>query len=230
MSATEITWLGHSAFSLRVGQTAVLIDPFLDDSPVATQKSGDVAADFVLLTHGHFDHLGDTVEIAKRTGAKVVANFEIGNWLVQQGLAEENVIGMNFGGAVQLSFGKVKMTPALHSSSLPDGSYGGNPGGYILELPEGRVYFAGDTALTLDMKLIGMAGLELAVLPIGDFYTMGPEDSIEAIKLLNPRRVLPCHYNTMPGIKQDAAAWAENVRSHTAAEPIVLQPGETLNL
>ena len=230
MSNTTITWLGHSAFSIRTGKFDLLVDPFLDESPVASIKSGDVAADFILLTHGHFDHVGDTVDIAKRTGAKVVANFEIGNWLVKQGVAEENVIGMNLGGSKQLGFGKLKMTVAHHSSGLPDGTYGGNPGGYILELPEGRVYIAGDTALTLDMKLIGMGGLELAVLPIGDFYTMGPEDSIEAIKLLNPRRVLPCHYNTMPGINQDAAAWAENVRSHTAAEPIILQPGESLTL
>lgn len=228
--ATEITWFGHSAFALRTGDHDVLIDPFLDDSPTATVKSGDVAADFILLTHGHFDHVGDTVAIAQRTGATVVANFEIGNWLVKQGLAEEKVVAMNFGGSTQLAFGAVKMTIAHHTSGLPDGSYGGNPGGYVIDLPEGRVYFAGDTALTLDMKLIGMAGLELAVLPIGDFYTMGPEDSVEAIKLLNPKRVLPCHYNTMPAIEQDANAWAESVRSHTAAEPIVLAPGEKISL
>ena len=230
MSATEITWLGHSAFAVRSGGFDVLVDPFLDESPVSQVKSGDVAADFILVTHGHFDHVGDTVSIAQRTGAKVVANFEIGNWLVQQGLAEENVVGMNVGGTTQLPFGVVKMTVAHHSSGLPDGTYGGNPGGYVLTLPEGRVYFAGDTALTLDMRLIGMGGLELAVLPIGDFYTMGPEDSIEAIKLLNPQSVLPCHYNTMPVVEQDAASWAENVRSHTAAEPIVLAVGEKFSL
>lgn len=230
MSKTEITWLGHSTFAIRSGDVDILIDPFLDESPVAPVKSSDVAADFILITHGHFDHVGDTVAIAQSTGAKVVTNFEIGNWLVKQGLEEEKVVGMNFGGVVQLPFGKVKMTVAQHSSSLPDGCYAGNPGGFILNLPEGRVYFAGDTALMLDMKLIGMGGLELAVLPIGDFYTMGPEDSIEAIKLLNPRRVLPCHYNTMPGIKQDAAAWAESVRTHTAAEPHVLEPGGKMTL
>ena len=228
--ATDITWLGHSAFALRTGDHDVLIDPFLDDSPTATAKSADVAADFILLTHGHFDHVGDTVAIAQRTGATVVANFEIGNWLTKQGIAEEKVVAMNFGGKTQLAFGTVKMTVAHHTSGLPDGSDGGNPGGYLLDLPEGLVYIAGDTALTLDMKLIGINGLELAVLPIGDFYTMGPEDSVEAIKLLNPKRVLPCHYNTMPAIEQDANAWAESVRSHTAAEPIVLAPGEKLTL
>lgn len=230
MSSSEITWLGHSAFALKTGEFDVLVDPFLDDSPVAPVKAADVAADFILLTHGHFDHVGDTMAIAKRTGAKVVANFEIGGWLVKQGLEEDNVVAMNFGGATQLPIGKVKMTIAHHTSGLPDGTYGGNPGGYIIDLPEGRVYFAGDTALTLDMKLIGLGGLELAVLPIGDFYTMGPDDSVEAVKLLNPKRVLPCHYNTMPGIEQDANAWAESVRSHTAAEPIVLTPGEKFSL
>ena len=114
MSKTEITWLGHSAFALRTGDLDVLVDPFLDDSPVAPVKSSDVSADFILLTHGHFDHVGDTVGIAKRTGAKVVANFEIGAWLVQQGLAEENVMAMNLGGAVQLPLGKVKMIGGNH--------------------------------------------------------------------------------------------------------------------
>lgn len=230
MMSTEITWLGHSCFAIRTGKFDLLVDPFLDQSPTAPIKAADVAADFILLTHGHFDHVGDTVDIATRTGATVVANYEITQWLQAQGVAEDKTVAMNTGGAIELPFGRLKMTVAHHSSGLPDGTYGGTAGGYLLKLPKTCLYVAGDTALTLDMKLIAMAGLDLAILPIGDTYTMGPDDSLEAIKLLNPRRVIPCHYNTMPGIIQDAASWAERVRSHTGAEPIVLQPGKAVSI
>jgi L-ascorbate metabolism protein UlaG (beta-lactamase superfamily) len=165
------------------------------------------------------------VAIAKRTGAPVIANFEVTQWLRKKGVAADKLVAMNPGGGIQQPFGHVKFTIAHHSSSMPDGSYGGVPGGFLLALADCRVYFACDTALFLDMKLIGGSGLDLAVLPIGDLYTMGPEDSIDAIKLLNPKRVTPCHYNTWPPIVQDAEAWAEPVRSHTGAEPVVLQPG-----
>ena len=228
--AIEITWLGHSCFSLDTGKHKLLIDPFLNDCPTASIKADEAEADFVLVTHGHFDHVGDTVSIAKRTEAKVVANFEICEWLKKQGIAEEKVIALGPGGAVELPFGVTKMTTAVHSSGLPDGSYGGVAGGFILQIANQRIYFAGDTALTLDMKLIGIGGLDLAVLPIGDLFTMGPDDAVEATKFLNPSRVLPCHYNTMPVIAQDADQWADRVRSHTAAEPIILQPGEKFSL
>ncbi|NOY43225.1 MAG: metal-dependent hydrolase [Planctomycetes bacterium] len=224
--STIITWLGHSCFSIRAGKHEVLVDPFLDDSPTAPLKAADVAADFILLTHGHFDHVADAVSIATRTGATVVANYEICEWLKGQGIAEENTVALNSGGEVLLPIGRVKLTTALHSSSLPDGTYGGVAGGFILSLENETLYLAGDTALTLDLKLIGLVGIDLAVIPIGDQFTMGPDDSVEAVKLLNPRQVMPCHYNTWPPIKQDAAAWADRIRSDTAAEPIVLQPGE----
>lgn len=228
--AIEITWLGHSCFALRSGKHQLLIDPFIDDSPVAPIRADDAVADFILLTHGHFDHVADAVAIAKRTGATVVANFEICEWLKSQGIAEDKVCAMNTGGTAELAFGKVKMTTAIHSSGLPDGSYGGIAGGFILQLEKLRIYFAGDTALTLDMKLIGIGGLDVAVLPIGDLLTMGPDDSIEAIKLLNPKSVIPCHYNTWPPLEQDVDNWADRVRSHTAAQPIVLKPGEKSSL
>ena len=228
--AIDITWLGHSCFSIRSGKFNVLVDPFLDDSPTASVKAEEVKADFILLTHGHFDHVTDAVAIATRTGATVVANFEIANWLKAQGVAEEKVEAMNIGGGIDLPFGRVKMTPALHSSGLPDGSYGGSAGGFLLQLGTRRIYLAGDTGLMFDMKFIGIGGLDLAVIPIGDIFTMGPDDSLEAIKLLNPARVIPCHYNTWPPINQDAEAWADRVRKHTAAEPIVLRPGNSFSL
>lgn len=227
---TEITWLGHSCFAIRTGKFDLLIDPFLNDSPTAPVKAAEVAADFILLTHGHFDHVGDTLEIASRTGAKIVANFEIAEWLKGQGVAEEKVVAMNSGGAVDLAFGHVKMTMAHHSSSLPDGSYGGLAAGFILLLGNSRVYFSGDTSLFLDMKLYGLERLDLAVLPIGDGFTMGPEDSVEAVKMLNPRRVVPCHYGTWAPLDQDAPAWADRIRSHTAADPEVLLPGEKISI
>lgn len=228
--STNITWLGHNCWSLEAAGRFVLVDPFLNDSPTSPVKATEVKADYILLSHGHGDHLGDTVAIAKRTGATVLANFEVTNWLQKQGVEGGRLVGMNPGGGVQQPFGHVKFTIAHHSSSMPDGSYGGVPGGFVLTLDHGRVYFACDTSLFLDMKLIGAAGLELAILPIGDLYTMGPDDSIDAIKLLNPKRVAPCHYNTWPPIAQDGLAWAEMVRSHTAAEPIVLEPGGKITL
>jgi L-ascorbate metabolism protein UlaG (beta-lactamase superfamily) len=226
----KVTWLGHNAWSIETGGTTVLVDPFLDDSPTAPVKASQVKADCILLSHGHGDHLGDTIAIAKRSGATVLTNFEVGQWLGKKGVDGAKIIGMNPGGGIKQPFGRVKFTVAHHSSSLPDGSYGGVPGGFLLTLGESRVYFACDTALFSDMKLIGAAGLDLAVVPIGDLYTMGPDDSIDAIKLLNPKRVAPCHYNTWPPIAQDAAAWAEQVRLHTAADPVVLAPGGSFAL
>jgi L-ascorbate metabolism protein UlaG (beta-lactamase superfamily) len=225
--ATQLTWLGHATWHIRTGGVDVLLDPFLDDSPVAQVKAAEVPADYILVSHGHFDHVADVVAIAKRTGATVLSNFEISQWLSAQGV--DNTVGMNLGGGIQQPFGHVKMTIAHHSSQLPDGSDGGNPGGFLLTLPEGRIYFACDTALFGDMGLIA-SGVELAVLPIGDLFTMGPEDSVEAVKLIGPKRVTPNHYNTWPPIEQDADQWAESVRQQTDAEPVVLQVGESLSL
>lgn len=228
--ATQINWLGHNCWSIETAGATILIDPFLNDSPTAPTRADAVKATAILVSHGHADHVGDTVSIAKRTGATVLANFEVGQWLAKKGVAEEKIVGMNPGGGVKQPFGHVKFTIAHHSSSMPDGSYGGVPGGFLLTLDDTRLYFACDTALFLDMKLIGAGGLDLAVLPIGDLYTMGPDDAVDAVKLLNPKRVAPCHYNTWPPIAQDAVAWARRVRSHTAAEPIVLEPGGRLTL
>ena len=221
--ATELTWLGHGGWSIRAGEHRLLLDPFLDECPTACCKADDVEADVILVSHGHFDHVADVAKIAKRTGATVLANSELAQWLGKQGVA--NTVGMNLGGGLQQPFGHVKMTLAHHSSQLPDGSDGGNPGGFLLTLADGKIYFACDTALFDDMRRIGSVGLDLAVLPIGDLFTMGIEDPIEAVKLLAPQRVAPAHYNTWPPIAQDAAAWAEAVQASTQAEPVVVEPG-----
>ena len=226
--ATKLTWLGHGCWSIATGETRLLLDPFLNDSPTAPIKAEQAEADFILVSHGHFDHVADLVSIAKRTGATVIANFEICEWAGKQGI--EKTEPMNTGGGIHLPFGHVKMTPAHHSSMLPDGAYAGNPVGFLLTLEGRKVYFACDTGLLSSMKLIGAAGLDLAVLPIGDRFTMGPDDAIEATKLLQPKRVVPAHYDTWPPIEQDARAWAERIKAETAAEPIVLEPGESLSL
>lgn len=226
--STKITWLGHNAWSLETAGQTILIDPFLNDSPTAPVKAEDVAADWILLSHGHGDHVGDTIAIAKRTGATVITNFEISVWLEKHGV--KNVLGMNHGGGTSQPFGHLKLTLAFHSSVLPDGTYGGNPAGLLLTIGGKRLYFACDTALFSDMKLIGAGGLDLAVVPIGDLYTMGPDDSIEALRFLAPKHAVPCHYNTWPPIAQDARAWAEQVRAQTSAEPWIGHPGESFTI
>lgn len=223
----KITWLGHSCFALEADGHRLLIDPYLDDSPVAPTRADAIEADFILLTHGHFDHVTDAPRIAKRTGATVVSNYEVSEWAKTQGVADDKTEPMNPGGSIGLPFGRVKFTIAHHSSSMPDGSYGGVAGGYLLEIAQKRLYFAGDTALFLDMKLIGVGGLDFAALPIGDRFTMGPDDAVEAVKLLGAKRVAPCHYNTWPPIAQDAAQWGNMVRRSTAADSIVVEPGGT---
>ncbi|WP_148074909.1 metal-dependent hydrolase [Bythopirellula goksoeyrii] len=228
--SVEITWLGHSSFTLKTERETLLVDPFLDESPTAPIKASAIETDYILQTHGHFDHILDTVAIAQRTHARVLGNFEICEWLKQQGVAEDQLTAMNLGGGVNLPFGRAQMTVAHHSSGLPDGSYGGSAAGFLLDLVDLRIYISGDTALFSDMKLIGLRGIDLAILPIGDLFTLGPEDAIEAIKLLDCRRVIPCHYNTWPPIEQDVTSWAERVRTHTTCEPLLLAPGTSITL
>ncbi len=225
---TELTWLGHATWQIVAGQHTILVDPFLDHSPSATVKAKDVNPGFILISHGHEDHVADAAQIAVRTGATVVANFEICNWLARQGVQKTEP--MNIGGGINLPPGRVQMTIAHHSSQLPDGTGGGNPNGFLLTLADGKIYIACDTGLFLDMQRIGAAGIDLAILPIGDRFTMGPDDALEAVKLIRPRRVVPSHYNTWPPIEQDAAAWAERVRRETSAEPMVIAPGGKVRL
>ncbi|MCA9942360.1 MAG: metal-dependent hydrolase [Anaerolineales bacterium] len=225
----SITWHGHSTFSLDINGTKVVVDPFFaGNNPSAKTAVDAVAADFILQTHGHGDHIADTVTLARRTGALVIANFEICNWIGAQG--HDNVHAMNTGGGYNFPFGQVKMTAALHSSGLPDGSYGGDPGGYLVMADGKTVYISGDTALFSDMALIGRAGIDLAILPVGDNFTMGPEDAVLALDYLKPKAVIPCHYNTWPPIAIDVAAWADSVKRETAVTPIVLGVEETHTL
>lgn len=226
--SVELTWLGHACWSLKTGPHTILVDPFLDDNPAAPLGADDVQADFILVSHGHGDHIADCARIAKRTGALVISNYEITTWLAKQGV--DKTLGHNLGGGSQHAFGRVKLTLAHHSSALPDGSNGGNPSGFLLTLKALKVYFACDTGLFYDMKLIGAGGLDLAVLPIGDLFTMGPDDALEAVKLLQPKRVVPSHFNTWPPIAQDAEAWAARVRAETSAQVDVLKPGQSLAL
>ena len=223
---TEIKWLGHATWLIEMEGRRLLLDPFLNDSPTSPVKADDVDADVILVSHGHFDHVSDVASIASRTGAQVIANYEIAEWFAKNHNLE-NTVGMNIGGNFQSDWFKLKMTHAIHSSQLPDGSYGGNPGGFLVSMGKMNIYFACDTSLFSDMQVIGRSGVDVAVLPIGDLFTMGPEDSIEAIKLIEPKQVLPSHYGTWPPIEQDAEAWANKVRDQTDAEPIVLTPGDS---
>lgn len=222
----KLTWYGHATWLISTGQHNILLDPFIDDSPTAPIKADELEVDFILVSHGHFDHVADVAKIANKNDAMVVAIFEIAEWF-SKNHAIKNAIGMNIGGSMQLPFGQVKMTPAIHSSQLPDGSYGGCPGGFVMTVDNRKIYFACDTALFSDMSLIGDMGIDVAVLPIGDLYTMGPTDSVAATKLIRPRQVLPNHYNTWPPIEQDVNQWADLVKAGSSAEPIVLLPGDT---
>lgn len=226
--AIKVTWLSHSAFLVETGGTRILIDPFITGNPLSPVKAEEVTADYILVSHGHGDHIGDTVAIAKRTGATVVANFEICNWLNSQGV--DKVHPQHIGGGFDYPWGRVKLTIAHHGSQLPDGSYGGSPCGFLLSVEGKNIYHACDTGLFYDMKLIGEEGVDLAILPIGDNFTMGPDDALRAVKLLTPKQVVPIHYNTFEVIEQDADAWAARVRAETAAEVTVLSPGKGLEL
>ena len=227
MSA-KLTWYGHAALGLETGGYKLLVDPFFTDNPSASTTADKVDADFILVSHGHGDHMGDTVAIAKRTGATVISNFEIANWLGNKGV---NAHPQHLGGGYNHPFGYLKLTLALHGSGLPDGSYGGNPAGFLLTTKdEEKIYLACDTGLFGDMRLIGEEGIDLAVIPIGDNFTMGPEDALRAVKFIQPRHVVPVHYNTWELISQDPNSWASRVKSSTGAQVHILKPGESFTL
>lgn len=227
--AIKITWHGHSAVGLETDGYRILVDPYFTDNPAADAPASAIDADYILVSHGHFDHVGDTLDLAKRTGATVISNFEIVGWYSKHGV--EKTHAQHIGGGHQHPFGYLKFTLALHGSGLPDGTDGGNPVGFLLTANDGKkVYLAQDTGLFGDMKLIGEEGLDVALVPIGDNFTMGPDDALRAVKFLQPKVVIPIHYNTWDLIAQDVDAWAARVQAETSAQVVILKPGESYSL
>lgn len=225
MSVT-LTWHGHACWTIESNGTTLLIDPFLSDNPLADIGPDDVDPDYILISHGHFDHVGDAVAIAKRTGATIISNFEIVSYCQAQGA--ENGHGMNLGGGYNFPFGRVQLTIAHHTSMLPDGSYGGDASGFLITTGGATIYDAADTALFGDMRLLGdMNEIDVALIPIGDNFTMGPRDALQAVKFVRPKVVIPMHYNTFDLIAQDAEAWAQQVKEETDTQVVVLNPGES---
>jgi L-ascorbate metabolism protein UlaG (beta-lactamase superfamily) len=222
----KVNYYGHSCFSVVVGGKTLLFDPFITPNPLANSVDAKkIAADFILVSHGHGDHVADAVDIAKRTNALVIANFEVATWFNQQGAPK--VHPMNHGGGFNFDFGRVKFVSAIHSSTMPDDSPGGNPGGFIIESAEGNFYYSGDTALTMDMKLIGESvKLKFAVLCVGDNFTMGLDDAVKAAEFIRCNEVLGVHYDTFPPIKIDHAAAKEKFKAAGKALHL-LKPGET---
>jgi L-ascorbate metabolism protein UlaG (beta-lactamase superfamily) len=225
----KFTYYGHACFAVEAGGKTLLFDPFITPNPLAEKVDAKkIAADFILISHGHSDHVADVVDIAKRTGATVIAPFEVGSWFENKGV--ENVQAMNHGGAARTAFGRVKLTAAIHSSSMPDGSYGGNPAGFLIETNDGNLYYSGDTALTSDMKLIReQTSLRFAVLPIGDFFTMGIDEALRAAEFVGTTRIVGVHYDTFPPIKIDRAA-AIKAAQAAGIELLLPKIGQTIDI
>lgn len=224
----KFNYYGHSTFSVEVAGRTLLFDPFVTSNPLAKNiRADDLKADFILISHAHADHTGDAISIGKRTGAKCVSNFEICNWLNAGGVT--NTQPLNHGGGVSLEFGRVKYVNAIHSSSFSDGTYGGNPGGFVVETAEGSFYYSGDTALTADMKLIGESfKLSFAVLCLGDVFTMGFEDAVKAARMVGVKKVIGVHFDTFPPIKIDHRK-AKEAFAGAGLELLLLGAGESIN-
>lgn len=226
--STKFTWFGHATLGLEIDGKKIVVDPYFSENPAASMSAADVEADYILLSHGHFDHIGEAIEIARRTGALVITNLELCDYLSSRGAKTH---AQQPGGGYHHPFGYLKFTQAFHSSGLPDGSYGGTAVGFLITTTRGeKIYLSCDTGLFGDMRLIGEEGIDLAVLPIGDNFTMGPDDALRAVKFIQPKRVVPVHYNTWDLIAQDAQAWAARVRSETSAVVHLLKPGESLTI
>ncbi|NLG85674.1 MAG: metal-dependent hydrolase [Firmicutes bacterium] len=215
----NIEFLGQSCFLIKAGPHSLLTDPFLTGNPLAAKKPEEVHPTHILVSHAHNDHLGDTKAIAKANGAKVYSTFDICQSLQAEGISFE---GGNIGGKIPADFGSVKLVPAIHSSGVP----GGIACGFVINIAGKNIYFAGDTALFGDMALLAKENIDIALLPIGDYFTMGPEDAAEAVRLIKPKHVIPMHYNTFPPITQDPQQFKKLVESKTDAKVTILDPGD----
>ncbi len=220
----DIRFLGHAAFALSDGDTTVLVDPFLTGNPKAAISAEDIAASAILLTHGHADHIGDAVPIAKRTGAPVVAIVEIANEVGEEGV---DAFDPNMGGTVKFDWGWVKLVPAWHTSTTPKGT-ANTPAGLLINFKDTIIYHLGDTCVFSDLQLVGKRNpIDYALMCIGGHYTMDRTDAVDAAGLIGAKTVIPCHYNTFPPIETDAAAFKSDVESATESNVVLLEPGET---
>ncbi len=227
----SLTFIGHSAFAMSDGTQTLLVDPFITGNPVATVSADSFTPNTILLTHAHNDHVGDTVAIAMRSESHVIALFELANWLESKGVTKTT--GGNMGGTIAFDGGTVKFTPAWHTSSYQDeqGIHAITPpAGLVVRFGGKTIYFAGDTSLFSDMKLIGEEGLDIAIIPIGDAFTMGPTDAQRAVEFLSSKLVIPCHFNTFPPIAQDAGLFKREIEERTGVRCEPMQPGETIDL
>ncbi|HRE41272.1 MAG TPA: metal-dependent hydrolase [Ignavibacteria bacterium] len=223
----NIKFIGHSCIEIESGDNSLIIDPFITGNPLAKIKANEIKSKFILLTHGHADHFGDTLEIAGENDALIIATAEIAYFCEKM---HRKAHAMNLGGAFTFPFGKVKLTLAHHSSSLPDGSYAGDPAGLLLNIEGKTIYHAGDTALFYDMKLIGETEkIDFAFLPIGDNFTMGIDDAVKAAEYINADTIIPIHYNTFDVIKQDAIDFKRKIES-IGKKCVIMQPGDSIKI
>lgn len=222
----NIEYLGHSAFIIKNDSYSVIIDPFLTGNPKASITADKVQVSDILVTHGHGDHVGDAVEISKKTGTKITAVFEIANYCTKKGAKSQ---GINLGGKIKFPWGWAVWLPASHTSSFSDGSYAGCPASILLEIGGVKIYHAGDTGLHMDLKMIGdVYKPDVSILPIGGYYTMGIDEAVIAAKWIGSQTIIPMHYDTFPPIKTDASVFKEKIESQMDARCIILPAGENL--